>query len=248
MALSPAAATGINKQNLAALTKTVRDTANVIPNAIQQGGVQTAIKVKSEWRSIMAAHGLPPTAKINRKRWTIGDKVGGKSKETISAFIYYSGDLHLIVGPTIPHIIGAKLLATRGSNYRRNKMTGAKERIVRSGAGWAGKAGRLGAGSAFGGSNRGVIGPMILTSKNRRGEITARVGKRALTVPTGSNNLRAYAFHPGTRGDMGAWTQSKMVAIRIGPQTMSREVDKSLASVWGKGMLGAARAASGGIT
>lgn len=81
--------------------------------------------------------------------------------------VKYTGPAHLIDKPTSQHFIGAKSLGTRGS--------------------LKGKARRVGAVAAFGGSNRGAFG------SHRR----TKNGKRALTI---GGNVRAYAFHPGTKG------------------------------------------------
>lgn len=78
-------------------------------------------------------------------------------------------------------------------NDTKRHFIGARKLGTRRGL--AGRAREVGVNAAFGGSNRGAFGSLRQV-KN---------GKRALTV---GGNLRAYAFHPGTRGK-NTWPETK---------------------------------------
>ena len=240
MALTPSSALGVNSQRIAALVKTVDQTANALPAAIQTGGMKTAMAIKSQWYSIAAANGLPRDGKVARRKWRISDSTYGKRKESMTLIVSYDGPVHLVFGPTKRHIIVARRLTTR---------TGAKKRQA-----------RIGAMAAFGGSNRGVFGAMRPKVVDTRvfeatrgggmvvsgGKLTVNSGKQALTVPSGSSTLRAYAFHPGTAGKDAVWPESKRAAIAIGNRTFNAETNKALVTNFGRGMLGTASAITGG--
>lgn len=227
---------GINAARIRGLVKTVDQTANALPNAIQTGGMKTAIAIKSRWYGIAAAAGIPRDGLIARRKWRISDSTYGKRKESMTLIVSYDGAMQVVLGSTKQHIIGAKLLGTRNSIRK--------------------KARRIGANAAFGGSNRGTFGSIQrYVNYNRygstrqqamKGELRLRAGAQALTIPTGSGNLRAYAFHPGTAGKRQVWPESKAAAQQIGSQMFNTEVNKALVANFGKGLAGAASAATGG--
>lgn len=230
MAASGASALAFNRQNIAALRKTVEQTANAIPNAVTRGGNVTAMAIKPKWVGIMQAHGISPSSKIARRKWRVYDSVKGKTKGTGTVLIAYGGPVHLVIGKTKGHIIAAKLLGTRSGLRTR-----------------AGRLGEVG-------TNRGVFGTkQVYVNYSRYGSVRQqakmgvlrrREGKHALTI---GGNLRAYARHKGTHGDYAIWEESKRVAIATGPQMYAREVNKALAENFGKMAAGAARSATGGV-
>lgn len=87
--------------------------------------------------------------------------------------VTYTGPAHLINNPISPHFIGPSAFGSRST-------------LAKAAEG-------IGAVSAFGGSGRGMLSGLSQKGRRRnRGP-----GKRALTI---GGELRAYAFHPGTRG------------------------------------------------
>lgn len=203
----------------------VRHYQDTVPRVNRAAANKAGWAVKRAWIPLAQTYGLGTGNLIARRKWAITDTVKGGAKA--SSIVSYQGPVHLVVGSTIPHIIGARLLSTRGSNYRTDKMTGAKVRVVRAGAGFAGKERKLGTNRAFGGSNRGAFGKMKLTSTTRHGT-EARQGAKALSW-SGGGKFSAYAFHPGTKGKPGLWQESKRLAIEIGPKVYSEEHRKALA-------------------
>lgn len=236
MALTGSAASGINRQNIANLRKMFERTANAVPDAVKKGGMVTAMTIKPRWYSIAAANGMREGGKIARRKWRISDSVRGKSKGTASLIIGFDGPVHLVFAPTKQHFIGAKLLGTKNSLKAKSR--------------------RIGTTAAFGGSNRGAFGQIQRYVNYSRygstrhqaalGELRLRAGAQALTIPTGSSTLRAYAFHPGTAGKDAAWPAMKAEAVRIGPDKFGSEINKALAANFGKGVMSAASAATGG--
>lgn len=156
--------------------------ATTIPRAQRRANEQAARAVKPIW---YAQAGLRPGSVVAGRKVSIGDSTRGF--DTITTLLSWRGAVHLIEGGAQRHIIGARLLGTRGA--------------IR------GKTARLGAGSAFGGSNRGVFGRFkenvnynqygSVRQQSAKGTTRRRSGKRALTI---GPNLRAYAFHPGMKG------------------------------------------------
>ena len=232
MASSAAATSSINRANIAKFRKMFDRTANAVPDAVKRGGMVTAMAIKPQWYSIAAANGLPEGSRVARRKWRISDSTRGKSKGTASLIIGFDGPVHLVFGPTKRHLIVAKRLTTR---------TGARKRTA-----------RIGAMAAFGGSNRGTFGKLRSTTKlketvNGAIEVQAFYGKQALTIPSGSGTMRAYAFHPGTKGKDAAWPAMKAAAVRTGPDKFKSEINKALAANFGKSAASAASAATGGI-
>lgn len=196
--------------------------ANTLPDATRAAAGSVGMEVKTAWLGIAARHGVKAGGKIARRKWNVGyDVKGGTGATTL---VEYRGPIHLVFMPTKQHLIGAKLLGTRNS--------------LRS------KTQRLGVGAAFsdrsasGGfkANRGVLGAKkIKVNYNQygsvrqqamKGTLRTRSGAQALTI---GGNLRAYAFHPGTRGEVTAWPESKAAALRIAPEGYGRAVKKELA-------------------
>lgn len=201
--------------------------ANTMPDATRAAAGSVGMEVKTAWLGIATKHGAKPGGKIARRKWNVGyDVKGGTGATTL---VSYRGPIHLLYMPTKPHFIGAKLLGTRSGLRRKSQ--------------------RLGIGAAFsdrsasGGfkANRGVIGAkQVKVNYNQygstrqqamKGTMRTRSGAHALTI---GSNLRAYAFHPGTRGEQSAWPESKAAALRIAPNGYGREVKKELAKSFGK--------------
>ena len=201
--------------------------ANTMPDATRAAAGSVGMEVKTAWLGIAARHGIKQGGKIKRKKWNVGyDVKGGTGATTL---VEYRGALWIVFFPTKPHFIGAKLLGTRNSLRHKSQ--------------------RLGIGAAFsersasGGfkANRGVIGAkQIKVNYNQygstrqqamKGTLRTRSGAHALTI---GSNLRAYAFHPGTRGEQSAWPESKAAALRIAPNGYGHAVRGELAKSFGK--------------
>lgn len=106
-----------------------------------------------------------------------GKKVAGKRKAIGARYDITRNGRGVIVSYTGPaHLV---------NNPTSRHFIGAKRLGTRKG--FAARQGRVSAAAAFGGSNRGVFGQLR----------KIRNGKQALTI---GGNLRAWAFHPGTRG------------------------------------------------
>lgn len=188
--------------------------STTLPDATRAAAGSVGMEIKTAWLGIGAQHGAKPGGKIARRKWNVGYNVMGGTGATVK--VEFRGPIHLLFMPTKPHIIGAKLLGTRNS--------------IRS------KQGRIGATAAFGGSNRGVFGKkQIKVNYNQygsvrqqamKGVLRTREGKHALTI---GGNLRAYAFHPGTKGERTAWPEAKAAALRIAPVGYGKAVKKELA-------------------
>jgi hypothetical protein len=222
------AVAGLGGSDVAAFVKKCKNVQNTFPDAKKTAANKAGMAVKTAWLGIAQSQaGISPANKIARRKWNVGyDVQGGMNATTLVSF---RGPVHFVFGNTKQHIIGAKLLGTR--NSIRNK------------------AGKIGATSAFGGSNRGAFGKMqkkvnynqygSVRQQAAKGQLRTRAGKQALTI---GGNLRAYAFHPGTGGKTGTWPAAKAAAIRIGPEVYSTEYKLALAKAGlgaGKSILGA---------
>ena len=222
------AVAGLGGSDVAAFVKKCKNVQNTFPDAKKQGANKAGMAVKTAWLGIAQSQGgISPSNKIARRKWNVGyDVQGGMNATTLVSF---RGPVHFVFGNTKQHIIGAKLLGTR--NSIRNK------------------AGKIGATSAFGGSNRGAFGKMqkqvnynqygSVRQQAFKGQMRTRAGKQALTI---GGNLRAYAFHPGTGGKTSVWPACKAAAIRIGPEVYSAEYKIAIAKAGfgaGKSILGA---------
>lgn len=190
-------------EGLEHLLKSAASFEKTITQAELQAANKVAFEVKVAWLGIMSGHGHTPAHKIKRKPWNVRDRAWANSRGTVQASVFFRGAVHLLFSPTKQHLIGAIHLGTR-TGIRR-------------------KADRLGASAAFGlrdangriVGNRGVFGTLMTTS-TRRGVVRDRMGARALHIA--GTNWRPYAFHPGTRGEMDIWEESKAAARRIAPR------------------------------
>lgn len=145
--------------------------ATTIPRAQRAANEQAARAVKPVW---YAQAGLRQGSTIAGRKVSIGDTTRGTGN--VVTLVRWQGPVHLVEGDTVSHVIAARRLGTR------KKVRGLTNRLsVGSGLN-----------AAFGatGANRGAFG--ALRSQQRNGN-----SKRALTI---GPNLRAYAFHPGTKG------------------------------------------------
>lgn len=174
--------------------------STTLPDATRAAAGSVGMEIKTAWLGIGAQHGAKPGGKIARRKWNVGYSVMGGTGATVK--VEFRGPIHLLFMPTKPHIIGAKHLTTR---------SGFKARQV-----------KIGANAAFGGSNRGTFGALKTTTKNG----SRRSGARALNI---AGNWRAYAFHPGTKGERTAWPEAKAAALRIAPVGYGKAVKKELA-------------------
>lgn len=205
----------------------VRHYQDTVPRVNRDAANKAGWAVKRAWIPLAQTYGLGTGNLVARRKWSVTDTV--KGGVNASSIVSYQGPVHLVIGSTIPHIIGARLLNTRGSSYKTDKMTGAKVRVTRAGSGFAGKQAKLGANKAFGGSNRGVLGKIKTHNLTKGGAIKSeRKGAKALTWG-GGGQFAAYTFHPGTKGKPGLWTESKRLAIAIGPKVYREEHRKALA-------------------
>ena len=240
------AKTGITS-NKSGLVGSVKHYGDTIPRVNRTAANLAGWKVHQAWTPIAQSYGLSTGGQIARRKWSITDTVKGGAKA--SAIVSYNGAVHLIVGDTIAHIIGARLLNTRGSSYRNPGAGSATVRTVKNGKGFAGKAGRLGTGSAFrtkdgANPNRGVLGKMQTHTYTKGGAVKSeRKGAKALTWG-GGGQFSAYAFHRGTKGKSGLWIQSKAVAVDIGTKTFAAEHKKALA----KEFVGGTKSILGALT
>lgn len=174
---------------------------------------QVAFEVKRAVLANMAAHGITPAQKVKRRKWNAKDKAWANQRGSVAALVYFVGAVHLIFMPTKPHLIGARHLGTRTSIRAKGR--------------------RLGASAAFGvrdargaiAGNRGVFGTLKNTT-TRQGVVKDRMGARALHIA--GTNWRPYAFHPGTRGEMGMWEEHKMLARQIAPNGFADARQKAL--------------------
>jgi hypothetical protein len=202
------------------LSDKFKKSVDVMPQYMQEGANAVGMEVKTSWISIIGAGGLRPDAKVAKRKWSVGYDVKGKVKPATN--IRIKGPLHLWFGDTVPHIIGAGRLGSKGTQYRKSKDSIGKSRRVSGGI--AGKQQRIGANKAFGGSNRGVFGKM-LAETTKKGSI--RAGRRALVIP-GADGPKAYAFHPGTKDHMPVWLACKKSAQEIAPAGYNKQVNKAL--------------------
>ena len=192
--------------------------STTLPDATRAAAGSVGMEVKTAWLGIAAQHGAKVGGKIARRKWNVGyDVKGGTGATTL---VSYRGPIHLLYLPTKQHIIGAKLLGTRNSIRSKQRL--------------------IGVNAAFGGSNRGVFGKkQIKVNYNQygsvrqqamKGTLRTRDGKHALTI---GGELRAYAFHPGTKGEVTAWPESKAAARRIAPAGYGHAVKAELAKSFG---------------
>ena len=202
------------------LSDKFKKSVDVMPQYMQEGANSVGMEVKTAWVGIIGAGGLRADAKVAKRKWSVGYDVKGKVKPATN--IRIKGPLHLWFGDTIPHIIGAGRLGSKGTQYRKTKDATGKTRRVSGGI--AGKQQRIGSNKAFGGSNRGVFGK-VLAETTKKGNI--RAGRLALTIP-GAEGPRAYAFHPGTGGHMAVWHSCKKAAYDIAPTGYNKQVNKAL--------------------
>ena len=162
-----------------------RRMTTVVPRAQRQANEQAARAIKPLW---FAQAGLSSGSTIAGRKVSIRDDTAGTAH--VTTLIRWQGPVHLVEGPTAKHFIGARHLGTRGSLRAKSR--------------------RVGATAAFGGSNRGAFGSFLSTT-TRRGVTRTRRGKKALTI---GGNLRAYAFHPGTKGRR-FWAKNKATARTV---------------------------------
>lgn len=144
-----------------------------------------------------AGSGLRPSSRLAGRPWSVGFNVKGANRPT--ALVSYRGPVHWIESGTKPHVIGARLLGTRGSiAYNAGQQTAS-------------------------GSTRGSFGPFMEFTNSRNGP-RARKGKRALSWGVGP---KAWAFHPGTRARP-FWKRAKTAVAQQAPHEMQRQLRRQL--------------------
>jgi len=160
----------------------------------------TALHVKQIFEASAASSGALGRS-LKGKRKVIGARYDMRAKKAAEGqvIITYTGPAHLLNNPTKPHFIGARRL-------------GSRRRLSGLSAG-------VGAVSAFGGSNRGVFGGLLPAERVTRSGAVRSGGKQALTI---GGNLRAYAFHPGTRGK-DFFSRAKAIAQRTAPHVYAQK-------------------------
>lgn len=213
-------ATASVSNDFESLVSKLKKSMDIMPTYMEQGAKSVGMEVKTSWISIIGAGGLRPDAKVAKRKWGVGYDVKGKVKPATN--IRIKGPLHLWFGSTIPHIIGAGRLGSKGTQYRKSKDSIGKTRRVSGGI--AGKQQRIGTVRAFGGSNRGVFGK-LMSETTSKGAI--RAGRRALVIP-GASTPKAYAFHPGTKNHMSVWEACKTSAKQIAPAGYGKQVNSAM--------------------
>lgn len=218
------AVAGLGGSNVAAFVKKCQNVQNTFPDAKKEGANKAGMAVKTAWLGIAQSQaGISPANKIARRKWNVGyDVQGGMNATTLVAF---RGPVHLVLGNTKPHIIGAKRLTTRSGFKLRSATLKSNAASGISNAGTFGKLRSATVNTRARSKNVEAFGVKVGKIQTRAAGKKAFNGKRALTI---GGNLRAYAFHPGTHGDTGVWPAAKAAAIRIGPDTYATEYRKAL--------------------
>jgi hypothetical protein len=178
------------------------------------------MEVKQSWLGITASSGIAPSKKIKGRAWRVGFDTQGVEKP--ATMVSFKGPMHLWFGSTVAHIIGAKHLGTRGTQYKKG-LDGSTGRRVSGGI--ASKQATLIENKKAGVSSRGVFG----TQKKQaaKGVLRTRAGKQALNIP-GASTPRAYAHHPGTGGHLPTWEACKSSARTIAVNGYRNEARKAL--------------------
>lgn len=144
---------------------------------------------------IRKAGGRPGDKWLGARGGKLGAGFDVKGYERATAIVKTRGPAQILYFGAPPHFIGARLLGTRVGLRRKSR--------------------RVGAMAAFGGSNRGAFGELMATSRvTRSGAVKQRAGKQAL-VFAGSGGPKAYAFHPGTKGE-NQWPWVKKQSAVVG--------------------------------
>lgn len=154
-------------------------------------------------KEIMIDHagrsGLKPGSKLGGRPWSVGFDVKGTNRPT--SLVRFRGPVHWVEGGTKSHVIGARLLGTRGSiAYNAGTRTAS-------------------------GSTRGSFGTFMLTTTSRRGT-RERKGKRALYW-SGATSPKAWAWHPGTRARP-FWRGAKTDTAKRVPPEVQRQLRRQL--------------------
>lgn len=160
----------------------------------------TALHVKRLFEGSAASAGVLGRTPAGKRK-----KIGARYDHVRDApgrgqvVVAYTGPAHLLNNPTRPHFIGARRL---GSRRRLSRISG-----------------RVGATAAFGGSNAGAFGSLLGATRTTRSGAVRSTGAAALTIGA---NLRAYAFHPGTRGK-GFFQRARTAAEATAPRVYARK-------------------------
>ncbi|MFW6091952.1 MAG: hypothetical protein ACODAF_08710 [Actinomycetota bacterium] len=155
----------------------------------------TGLAVKKIMEGTAASAGaLGATPSGKRKGIGVRYDVRGGTRGSGAVIVAYTGPAHLLNNPTSPHFIAPAGFGSRAA-------------LSEVGRG-------IGAVTAFGGSARGMLGSPGQRGRGRR----RRGGKRALTI---GDNVRAYAFHPGTSGKR-FFQAAKPVAAQTAPRVYAR--------------------------
>lgn len=187
-------------RSAAELAGKVNSAARAIPRANREATSEAALEAKGVFIAGIRKAGGTPGSKWEGTRGRTGAGYDVKGDVNATAIVAMRGPVHLLFFGAPPHFIGARLLGTRGALRKKSR--------------------RIGATAAFGGSNRGVFAG-AWENAYKRASARNGIGKwgdgtrthaRALKTPQG---LRAYAFHPGTKGD-NQWPWTKSTAAKRG--------------------------------
>ena len=164
----------------------------------------TALHVKRLFEASAASAGALGKSPAGKRkmigaRYDFKNRRGGATLGEGQVIVTYTGPAHLLNNPTRPHFIGARRL---GSRRRLSGMSA-----------------RVGATAAFGGSNVGAFGGLLAAQRTTRSGAVRSNGARALTI---NGDLRAYAFHPGTKGK-GFFQRARAAAERTAPRVYAQK-------------------------
>lgn len=177
--------------------------ATTIPKATERGVRDAAKSAELTIYNTAARKGVQRTSLIAKRPWGVRGSVRANGPKS-TAFVRIIGPFHLVESKTNPHVIVARRLATR---------TAARKRTAEI---------------ALSGDERVSFGKLRATTRVRRnGEVVARSGKAALTI---NGNLRAYAYHRGTRGK-GIFAEAKVRILNQAPRGVFGYVVDDMAQV-----------------
>lgn len=183
----------------AELVSKLHAAATYVDRGRKESVFESSLLAKQIMLDHAARSGLRPGSKLGGRSWGVGFDVKGTNRPT--SLVRFRGPVHWIEGGTHAHVIGARLLGTRGSiAYNAGTRTAS-------------------------GSTRGSFGGFLLTTTSRRGT-RARAGKRALSWP-GASSPKAWVWHPGTRARP-FWRGAKSeIADRVPPE-VQRQLRRQL--------------------
>lgn len=176
--------------------------ATTLPRSAERGIRDAGASAQRIIYQEAARKGVLPSSKIAKRPWSVSNRVRGGARPT--AFVAIRGPFHLVESKTQAHVIVARRLATR---------TAARKRTAEI---------------ALSGTDRVAFGSLRAKTRTRRnGDVVNVKGAAALTV---GSNLRAYAYHPGTRGK-GIFAAAKPRILTQAPRDVFGYVVDDMAGV-----------------